>query len=432
MCFYYFVCVVCVALLYAPELAIMATGDSSKGLQELIDEINSEQHYRVIPKAEYDKLIRGANDKKGPLTPFQLQKTLLDFQSAGAKHKVDGKTPPLTPKFSSTMMSEYPVCHNASRVKIPTFSGNDLKGDVSFDVWAYEVRCLKNQLTENDLLQLVRSSLKGQAREMLIPLGEGATIDTILSKLEDFFGNVSTPENIMQNFYSDHQKEGESIVSYGSRLEQCITKAVRLGHIDASAKDAMLRSKFWSGLASAQLRNASRLKYETVKDFQSLLREVRQIEQEENSLKSVTSVPKSQASVASIDSLTIQNSEIRTMQKQLSELISHMKKLDSRIDKMEQNQAFGSNNSDSFQANSSNSGNYRGNFRGRHKKGRGNYSNQQQNQQQPQLQQTLQQPQMQQQPQSQQQYQPQHQQQYQHSTQQSGNITGFGRGSTLN
>jgi hypothetical protein len=92
MCFYYFVCVVCVAKIYAPELtlAIMATGESNKGLQELINEINSEQHYRVIPKAEYDKLIRGANERKGPLTPLQLQRTLLDFNSAGAKHKVVG------------------------------------------------------------------------------------------------------------------------------------------------------------------------------------------------------------------------------------------------------------------------------------------------------------------------------------------------------
>ena len=46
----------------------------------------------------------------------------------------------------------------------------------------------------------------------------------------------------------------------------------------------MLRSKFWSGLKISQLRNATRHKYESVKEFHSLLREVRQIEQEENDL----------------------------------------------------------------------------------------------------------------------------------------------------
>ena len=66
----------------------------------------------------------------------------------------------------------------------------------------------------------------------------------------------------MENFYSDHQQEGESIVTYGSRLEQCISKFLRLGHIDANAKDAMLRSKFWSEIKSSQLRNATRHIYE--------------------------------------------------------------------------------------------------------------------------------------------------------------------------
>ena len=82
----------------------------------------------------------------------------------------------------------------------------------------------------------------------------------------------------MQNLYSDHQKEGESIVTYGSSLEQFISKAVRLSHIDANAKDAMLRSKFWCGLKCSQLRNSARHKNESVKKFHSLLRKVRQIE----------------------------------------------------------------------------------------------------------------------------------------------------------
>lgn len=145
-------------------------------------------------------------------------------------------------------------------------------------------------------------------------------------KLEDFYGNVCTPKNIMQNFSADHQKEGETIVTYGSRLEQCISKAVRLGHIDSSAKDAMLRSKFWSGLKSGQLRNATRHKNESVKEFHSLLREVRQIEQEENNLKSVNAVTKPSVSMlTNIDSLTILNSEFVQMQKQLSDLLSHEK-----------------------------------------------------------------------------------------------------------
>lgn len=80
-------------------------------------------------------------------------------------------------------------------VKLPTFSGEQIqKGEVNFDVWSYEVRCLKTQYPESVILQSVRSSLKGTARNMLIPFGETATVDIILQKLDDFYGNVYTAE----------------------------------------------------------------------------------------------------------------------------------------------------------------------------------------------------------------------------------------------
>ena len=48
-------------------------------------------------------------------------------------------------------------------------------------------------------------------------------------------------------------------VTYDLRLKQCI-----LDHIDGNTKDAVLMSKFWSGLKSSQLRIATRHKYNSV------------------------------------------------------------------------------------------------------------------------------------------------------------------------
>ena len=316
----------------AGEKADKAGGkvEGNASLQELINQINSEPHYRVVPKEEYDKLVKMKNT---PPVASPIASTPFPFR----------------PPFSSPRLMNSSALYqnpNPNPIKLPTFSGNEpqQKGEVSFEVWSYEVRCLKNQYPEYMILQSVRSSLKGIAREMLIPLGESASVDDILNKLEDFYGNVCTAENIMQSFYSDHQKEGESIVSYGSRLEQTVSKAVRLGHVDFVAKDAMLRSKFWSGLRNQLLRNASRQKYETVKDFQSLMREIRQIEQEEKNLDSVNKPV--QSSSASVDSFNASHTYI---QKQLAELFSQMKKLDSRMSKLEQDQNKVSNASDSFQ-----------------------------------------------------------------------------------
>ena len=36
----------------------------------------------------------------------------------------------------------------------------------------------------------------------------------------------------IQSFYSDYQKDKESIVEYGSRLEQTLSRAIRYGHAD--------------------------------------------------------------------------------------------------------------------------------------------------------------------------------------------------------
>ena len=320
-------------------------------LQKLIDQINAEPHYRVVTKEEYDFLRL----RRPPTSTPNVQQGLFD----GTKPKFPPVSYPLLPVYppghvpmqgrvpspgyvpSPRFFNNSALLQNTNPapIKLPTFSGSEQtqKGEVSYDVWSYEVRCLKGQWPDHVLLQTVRSSLKSTAREILIPLGESASVDKILAKLEDFYGNVCTPENIMQNFYSDHQQEGESIVTYGSRLEQCISKAVRLGHIDANAKDAMLRSKFWSGLKSSQLRNATRHKYESVKEFHSLLREVRQIEQEENNLKVVNTTTKSSISMATnVDNLSIQNCELEKMQNQLSELLGQMKKLTSRMNRLEE------------------------------------------------------------------------------------------------
>ncbi|XP_062572826.1 uncharacterized protein LOC134234798, partial [Saccostrea cucullata] len=362
--------------------------DESKGkkdLQEIIEQINAEEHYRVITKEEYD-LLKG---QKIPTTP-KIEHGL----SQGTIPKLPplGQVPPpnhiptpgylqppglmSSPKFfnSSALFHQN---NNPTPIKLPTFSGSEQaqKGEVSYDVWSYEVRCLKGQWPDHVLLQPVRSSLKGTAREILIPLGEYATVENILAKLDDFYGNVCTPENIMQKFYSDHQQEGESIVSYGSRLEQTVSKAVRLGHVDVVAKDSMLRSKFWSGLRNPQLRNASRNKYETIKEFQTLLREVRQIEQEELNLAIAKPVEYTCSAVSTNEALNVE--------KQLSEILSQMKKLDSRMSKLEQDQK-NLTNVEYFQTykpqenlnNTRGNSRSRGNYRYHNWRGRGNFSQQ--------------------------------------------------------
>ena len=116
---------------------------------------------------------------------------------------------------------------------------------------------------------------------MPIPLGEHASVTYILNKLFGFYGNAKTGETLMQTIYSDFQKDSESIVAYGSRLEQTLSKAVNCGHIDLFANDSILRSKFWTGLKSQEIKISTRHLFDSIKDFQVLLKDIRKVESEE-------------------------------------------------------------------------------------------------------------------------------------------------------
>lgn len=70
--------------------------------------------------------------------------------------------------------------------KLPTFSGTDQpqKGEVKYEVWNFEVKCLENsgQHPEHILLQAVRNSLKGLARSMLVSVGDKASLEDIMKR----------------------------------------------------------------------------------------------------------------------------------------------------------------------------------------------------------------------------------------------------------
>lgn len=237
---------------------------------------------------------------------------------------------PMTPSLSGSF-----VAPTYSHPKLPVFSGQENKGDVTYEVWSYEVKCLQNSLTvpNHILLQAIRTSLRGDARSMITSLGENATVADILNKLDGYYGLVSTCETLMQNFFSDFQKESETVVQYGSRLEQTLSRALRDSNMEQPARDAMLRSKFWTGLSNRQLKNSTRHLFDSVKDFQLLLREIRKVEQEE-----ATDIhPAGKQKIAQQHyGQTSDLPDTAQLSKQLSEMMEKMKAMEKKIDSQQQ------------------------------------------------------------------------------------------------
>ena len=309
---------------------------AEKDLKEIVDTINKGDTYKVLSKEEYDHLVNLASK-----TPSSTPKPAVE--SGGAKPKTTHPPPPPLTGYSPVPRFTFnkSVLQNTSSLpsgpyvpKLPIFSGSEgpSKGEASYEVWNFEVKCLKNNeyLSEHLLLQAIRSSLRGSAREMLIPLGESATVDEILQKLDGFYDDPSTTQTLMQSFYSDCQKEEESIVAFGSRLEHTLSRAIASGHIDSKAKDSMLCSKFWTGLKSQALKNSTRYLYSNVSDFQTLLKEIRKIDMENASAK--TSGTKKQSAHQLSGNVTTEDTNTQLL-KQMTELMGCMKKMTESIEK---------------------------------------------------------------------------------------------------
>ena len=111
-------------------------------------------------------------------------------------------------------------------------------------------------------------------------LGEEATPLDIVSKLISVFGSVLSEQQIMQTFYMANQQDSETIASWACRLEDLIFQALSRKYIGKERGDQMLIQKFWSGLRCEKVKSATRHKMDTFSSFDSLVAEVRSVEQE--------------------------------------------------------------------------------------------------------------------------------------------------------
>ena len=324
--------------------------DNKDDFEEMVKKVNENPDYKVLTREEYEAIMAfvpaktstpiphtGTDPVVKPKTPkFKFDHPPLGPQGATPRLKLllDASKSASIPKpnASGSLNASFGT-QSISVPKLPFFNGSEepQKGETSYETWSFEVKCLKNSnyLPDHLLMQAIRNSLRGAARDMLIPLGENASVEDIVNKLDGFYGNVSTTHTLIQSFYNDYQKDCESIIAYGSRLEQTLSRALWSGDAKLEMKDSMLIDKFWTGLKSQQLKNSTRHLYDSAKDFQDFLKEIRKVEQEDASSSRHAAKPKvsqQQSGQASTDE------SITLLSKQMSELIAKMKTFEQKLE----------------------------------------------------------------------------------------------------
>ena len=116
----------------------------------------------------------------------------------------------------------------------------------------------------------------------------------------------------------------------------------------------MLRSKFWTSLHSQQLWNSTRHLYDSVKDFQKLLREIRKVEQEDSNINKPVTKPKVLQQQACPAAPVDTNAQLL---KQMTELMDRMKSLESRMEE-QQHSSSSSGNQSSHSSDNSNASSF--------------------------------------------------------------------------
>ena len=238
-------------------------------------EIDDHPEHHSTPKEKlfaYMKGLKGqgAIPKFGRGRGLNLDDSPLKSKSIGLQSHLDDELP---------MLKTTPPVP-----KVGQFSGDTppQKGDVSYEEWRFEIRCLQNdsEVSASQLVQCIRRSLRGTARKMLIPLGDKASVGDILHKLDALFSDISTNGMVMQEFFNSFQKSDENVTSFGCRLESLLQTAIDHGYLGKESKDDLLRHKFWTSLRCEKLKSQTRHKYDTISSYDELLRELRQVEKE--------------------------------------------------------------------------------------------------------------------------------------------------------
>ena len=166
-------------------------------------------------------------------------------------------------------------------VIVSTFSGSSK--DCSYEQFRHDVNCLIRQgCPEGLVLTAIKRSVKGQVQELVLHMGESASVSDILRRFEMMFGDVNPPHVLLAQFYAAEQGANESITEWYARLEDIVSKITRkdASIISPDSYDIVVNTQFWTKLRSGKIKDALRHKFDTLAGSPNFIVEARKVDVE--------------------------------------------------------------------------------------------------------------------------------------------------------
>ena len=116
-----------------------------------------------------------------------------------------------------TLIKEWALRTNIPKLSV--FSGEMLKGEVSFEQWSYELQTLRKTYSKSTLREGIQRSLKGAAANTVCSMGPDSSLDTIIKKFTIIYDNVKSYDILMGDLYRADQEEDETVTSFATHIE---------------------------------------------------------------------------------------------------------------------------------------------------------------------------------------------------------------------
>ena len=166
--------------------------------------------------------------------------------------------------------------------KLHPFSGEQLREDVPYEQWEYEVKKALQSHTEKSVCEAMVQCLKGPTLEGVRSLGEDASVADILNYLKGLFQGAAPFDTLLQNFFQLKQGESERVAKFAVRLESHLA-TLKWQYPEGLApgyESKLKRDRLFYGLHK-DIRDSIRTAYQNSQvPYADLLRAAREIEEE--------------------------------------------------------------------------------------------------------------------------------------------------------